>query len=191
MQRWIIMLRDGHAFAIAFFAYAGGVIAAGNALAPAAACIGIILFVLSLRVRAVDPWRRSLRELILICSCASLLGAVLGAKSVADRFNPPFGAIAEHHVSVRAVALERPRPATSGVSVRVRIVQVARPSSREARRPRGAGARPAQRAGRALVGGGALPEMPAGRAEAQIAGQVMDVPGRVTAAGGPRNDGEP
>jgi len=176
MQRWIIMLRDGHAFAIAFSAYAAGVIAAVNALAPAIACIAVVLFVLALRVRAADPWRRSLRELILVCACASLLGAALGAKSVADRLNPPFGAIAEHHVSVRTIALERPRPAKSGVSVRVRIIQVAAPPSQAAQ---------------ALMGVVALLEMPAGRPEAQIAGQLMDVRGRVTVPGGPRNEGEP
>src|SRR5450755_4955965 len=113
MQRWIIMLRDGHAFALVFAAYAAGVVAAAQAVALTVACTALALFALALQRRASDRWRRSLRELLLMCSCATVLGAVLGAKAVDDRVNPPFGAIAEHHVSVLAVALERPRPATS------------------------------------------------------------------------------
>ena len=170
------MLRDGHAFAIVFVAYAAGVVAAAHAVAMTVACIALVLFALALRLRAADLWRRSLRELILMCSCATVLGAALGAKSVDDRVNPPFSAIAEHHVSVLAVALERPRPATSGVSVRVRILQVAAPSSKAAR---------------ALTGVVALLEMPAARADLQIAGDLIDVRGRIAVPGGARNDGEP
>ncbi|HEY5095073.1 MAG TPA: DNA internalization-related competence protein ComEC/Rec2 [Candidatus Eremiobacteraceae bacterium] len=170
------MIRSGHAFVVAFSAYAAGVIAAGNALAWPSACIAAVLLALAITSRAQNSFRKALRELAVIAACGCIAGAALGARAQSDRVNPPFMAIDEHHVVVEAVALERARPATSGVSLRVRVVLVREPSSSAAQ---------------SLKGRVALLEMPAGGTGAQIAGHTLLVRGRVTIPGGPRNDGEP
>ena len=176
MHDWIIILRSGHAFALAFCAYAAGVIAAATVLAWPIVCVAVVLLALATLMTARDSWRRALRELTIICACFCVFGALFGAKAEADRMHPPFGPIDEHHIVAQAISLERPRPATSGVSVRVRIALVEAPQSPAAQ---------------SLEGRVALLEMPAARSDAQIAGHVVVVRGRVTIPGGPRNDGEP
>ncbi|HKW44740.1 MAG TPA: DNA internalization-related competence protein ComEC/Rec2 [Candidatus Eremiobacteraceae bacterium] len=176
MQSWIIMFRNGHAFAIAFAAYACGVVAAAHGSLVLALCTALIALVFACALRRGDPWVRAARELIIVCACASAAGAALGARALDDRTHPPFAEIGEHHVSVSAVALERPRPATSGVSVRVRIALVSAPRSRAAQ---------------SLVGRVALLEMPGSPSQVRIAGRMLLVRARVTIPGGPRNDGEP
>lgn len=176
MHRWIITIRSGHAFAIAFAAYAAGVIAAGDALAWPSACAAAVLLAFAITSRAENSFRKALRELAIIAACGFTAGAVLGARAEADRVNPPFKALDEHHVVAEGVALERARPATSGVSLRVRIVLVREPSSSAAK---------------SLNGRVALLEMPAGGSGALVAGHTVIVRGRITIPGGPRNDGEP
>jgi competence protein ComEC len=176
MQSRIIMLRNGHAFAIAFAAYACGVVAAAHACLLLAICIAVLALACATALSAGDPWRRAARELIMVCACASTTGAALGAWAMADRIHPRFAPIGEHHVSVQAVALERSRAATSGNSVRVRIARVSAPQSRAAQ---------------SLVGRIALLEMPAATSRWQIAGRTLLLRARVTVPAGPRNDGEP
>jgi competence protein ComEC len=176
MQRWIIILRSGHAFAIAFAAYACGVIAAANALARPGICFAVIVLAFAAMSRPREAWHRAARELVIACACASALGAALGARAEADRLHPPFESMDGHHVIARAVALERPRPASSGVSLRVRIVAVSSPRSVAAQ---------------ALAGRVALVETSAVRPDAQVAGRFLRLRGRIFVPGGPRNDGEP
>jgi competence protein ComEC len=176
MQQWIIILRSGHAFAIAFAAFALGVIAAANALVWPVVCIAIAALGLAAMSNAGTAWRRAFRELLVATSLACVTGVVLGARAEAARAHPAFGPVDGRHVIVRAVALERPRPATSGVSLRVRIDRVDAPQSIAAQ---------------SLAGRVALLEMPSVRSDVQIAGRFMRLRCRVAVPGGPRNDGEP
>jgi competence protein ComEC len=176
MQQWIIILRSGHAFAIAFVAYALGVIAAANGLAWLVICSAVIAAGLAAMWHASEPWRRASRELLIASACACVIGVALGARAQAERIHPVFAPVDGHHVVVSAVALERPRPATSGVSLRVRIMEVSAPKTPAAQ---------------SLNGRVALLELPPLRAGIQIAGRIMRVRGRAVIPGGPRNEGEP
>jgi competence protein ComEC len=176
MQHWIIALRRGHAIAIAFAAYALGVIAAAHALVWPVACVAVAMLSLAALSSADTVWRRAFRELIVVCALAYVTGAMLGARAEAARVHPAFGPIDGHHVIVRAVALERPRPATSAVSLRVRIEGVSAPQSLAAQ---------------SLTGRVALLELPPQGANVQIAGRFLGLRCRVIVPGGPRNDGEP
>jgi competence protein ComEC len=176
MQQWIITLRSGHAFAIAFAAYALGVIAAANSLGWSVICICAIALGLAAMWNKSGLWLRASGELVITSACACAIGAALGARAEADRLHPPYGAVDGHHVIVRAVALERPKPATSGVSLRVRIDEVGAPQSPAAQ---------------SLTGRVALLELPSVRPGTQFAGKFLRLRGRVFVPGGPRNDGEP
>jgi competence protein ComEC len=176
MARWILDARLGHALAFAFAAYAIGVIASAYSLGwPAAFCFVALLSSAAV-VRRTDAVKRAAVELTIIVAIAGVAGFCLGARAGWARLHPPFAALQERHVAVEAVALERPKPTSSGVSFRIRIKSIDA--------PRGA---PAD----SLVGRVALLEAPSLQNGSAIAGRSMIVKGRVELPGGPRNDGEP
>jgi len=172
----LVAFRKGHALALAFASYAAGVIAGAHALAWPFALVCVAMLITAAARRCADEHSWVLRELVMIGTVACMLGAALGATADAARRYPAFSAVAEHHIVVEAVALERPRPATSGVSLRARIVHVEAPTSAAAR---------------ALEGRVALLEMPAALGATGIAGDMLRVRARAEVPGGPRNDGEP
>ncbi|HLJ84662.1 MAG TPA: DNA internalization-related competence protein ComEC/Rec2 [Candidatus Eremiobacteraceae bacterium] len=176
MDRWILDARLGHALALAFAGYAIGVIASAHALGwPTALCCVALLAVAGC-VRRTDAVKRAAVELTVIVGVAAVAGICLGARAGWARSHPPFAALQERHVSVEAVALERPKPTSSGVSLRIRIDSVDA--------PRGAVAA-------SLLGRVALLEAPSFQSGSTIAGRLTHVKGRVELPGGPRNDGEP
>jgi competence protein ComEC len=176
MERWILDARLGHALALAFAGYALGVIASARALGwPTAFCCVALLAIAGV-ARRTNAVRRAAVELTVIVAIAGVAGVCLGAQAEWAHLHPPFAALDERHVAVGAVALERPKPTSSGVSFRIRIESI------EA--PRGAAAD-------SLVGRVALLEVPPFQGGSSIAGYLAHVKGRVELPGGPRNDGEP
>ena len=176
MKRWIIDARLGHAFALAFAGYATGVIASAHALSwPTALCC-VALVAATAYVRRTDEVKRAAVELTFIIAIAALVGICLGARAAWARSHPPFADLDERHVAVEAIALDRPKPTSSGVSFRLRIESVEAPRSAAAD---------------SLAGRVALLEAPPLQGGASFAGRLLQVKGRIELPGGPRNDGEP
>ena len=176
MARWILDARRGHALAITFAGYACGIIASAHALDRPAAMLAIAFLAMALLAPRASDEQRAVRELGIIVAIGGIVGLCLGAHAVRLRAHPPFAALDERHVAVEASALERPKPTSSGASLRVRILAVYA--------PHGAAAG-------ALLGRIALLEAPSLASGALVAGRVLLVRGRVEVPGGARNDGEP
>jgi competence protein ComEC len=159
----------GHGLAIAFACYACGVIVV------ATSSLGLILagFLLAgiLASMLTPPTR--IRTSLIIALCIVAIGEAVAAISLWRSDHKPYTALAEHHVVVEAVALERPR-VNEAESMRARILDVRAPRSDAAR---------------ALIGEIALVMFPVGHM-GELAGKHLVVRGRVDLPGGPRNDGE-
>jgi competence protein ComEC len=176
MERWILDARFGHALALAFAGYAIGVIASTHALGWQTALCSVAVLAAAAVVRRTDAVKRASVELTVIVAIAAIAGVCLGARADWVRLHPPFAALQERHVSVEAIALERPKPTSSGVSLRIRIESVDAPRNAAAD---------------SLAGYVALLEAPSFEGGSSIAGRLVHVKSRVELPGGPRNDGEP
>lgn len=161
-----------HAFAIAFGAYALGVVTIS---AGVRTWIGTLAAMASLVV-AASLARRELRPLVITIFAGFVIGSTCGALALRERAHLPFAPLGEHHVVARVVVIDRPRPTTTGLTTRVRIVAVDAPVSAAAA---------------ALRGEVALLDFPSVARSDRLAGQLVRVRARLTLPGGPRNDGEP
>ncbi|HEY7994323.1 MAG TPA: DNA internalization-related competence protein ComEC/Rec2 [Candidatus Eremiobacteraceae bacterium] len=160
-----------HAFAIAFGAYAVGVIAISAEIhtwiATFAALASVVAVLLSMR---------ELRPLAITIFTAFVVGSMCAALALRGRADVPFAPLDEHHVVARVVVIDRPRPTTTGLTMRVRIVAVDAPRSAAAA---------------ALRGEVALFDFPSVARPDRLAGQLVLVRARLSIPGGARNDGEP
>lgn len=162
-----------HAFATAFAGYACGVVAANAGMAT---CIAVGAVAAAL-IAAVAPLRsRESRPLVVTASASLVIGVGCAALALRLQAVPPFAPLAERHVVAHVVAVDRPRPTSSGISVHVRIADV------EA---------PAGVAAAALRGELALLDLPAIDRPDRLAGQSLRVRARLSLPSGPRNDLEP
>ncbi len=166
-------LARGHLLAMAFAAYALGIIAAAHhvpllANASIALALGVIL-------PGAFALETHLRRAALLCAACLAGGAA--AAIAAEHHSQALGldALDGKHVVCEVVALERPRPSSSGLSVRVRIEQVASTAGPAAR----------------LRGVGAVLEMPESSEARRFAGQLLRIRARIGVPSGPRNEGEP
>jgi len=162
-----------HAFAIAFGAYALGVVTISAGIHT---WIGTSVAVASVVAASLALAKRELRPLAVTIFAAFVVGSVCGALALRERADVPFASLDEHHVVARVVVIDRPRPTTTGLTTRVRIVAVDAP---------------ANNAAAALRGEVALFDFPAMVRPDRLAGQVVRVRARLSMPAGARNDGEP
>jgi len=167
------VLRRGHALAIAFAAYALGVVSITGGIALL--CAGAFALVWCALPAPISraPEFRSIAGFILCGFVAGALGAVLALHESA---RTPFATLSERHVTAVVVAIERPKPAPGGASMRVRVVRVSAPAGPAASSLRGALA---------------LLETPDDGRLAHVAGRELTVRARLSLPAGSRNEGEP
>jgi competence protein ComEC len=166
-------LRQAHALAVSFAAYALGVIAVADGFALLVAAIAALTaFVIPSALRR----ETSIRWLGALAGIAATLGAASAALALHRDADVPYAVLAEHHIVVEAIALERPRATGGGDSMRIRIVRVVEPIVPAAR---------------SLEGEAALLDFPARRSVAGLAGKSLRVRARLSLPAGTRNDGEP
>lgn len=166
-------VREGHRFAMFTASYVAGIIASMHAerFVVAALCIAGFAAIVPSRYR---PAPSVLRLILIACLCFAI-GDVAATVAQRQRLRPPFAAVADHYVTLRAVALERPRLADTA-SMRVRIVGSDGPS---------------RAALSGLSGRVALLSFPIPKSPQRWAGRILRVRCRVALPGGARNDGEP
>ena len=162
-----------NAFAISFAAYVAGVIIANDdriGLRIAAACTCML-------VMGCGASRHGTARLLAWSMAGGYaLGFASACAALHADASSPLGALAEHHVAVRGIVTERPHAAGSGLSARVRIVEVDAPATRAAMSLRGA-----------LV----LLDFPLRKHPDTLAGRELIVRARFSLPSGSRNDGEP
>ncbi len=173
MAQLIADARAGHAFAIAFGAYALGVIAAAHG--PALS-FGLASLVTGAALASVFLRARAARELVLIATAAAAMGLITASLALWRADHRSFRALDGKHITADAVAMERPRPSANGASIRARVVRV------ELADPRA----PAD-----LLGAGALVELPADLEGRALAGHLLRLRARLDLPAGSRNEGEP
>lgn len=172
MEAFFSAAYRAHAFAISFGAYALGVVAIS---ADIHAWIGS-LSVLASIAAATSLAKVELRPLAITLFAAFVVGTACAALALRERADVPFASLDERHVVARVVVIDRPRPTTSGLTTRVRIIAVDAP-------PGAAAA--------ALRGEVALLDFPSLPRPDRLAGQLVLVRARLSMPGGARNDGEP
>jgi competence protein ComEC len=156
-----------------FASYALGVIASAHSALPQIGACALLCCC----IVPIAWWREPrIRGFAAALIAAFVAGAGLTIGALALRhLNEPVS-LAEHHVIVDTVAIDRPRASGSGESMRARIVKI--------RAPAGA-------VGNLLVGQVALVQMPALRSAARIAGRTVTIRARLSLPSGSRNEGEP
>ncbi len=165
-----------HAFALAFAAYACGVIASDaissiwRGAAIVAACAGAVAWASSSKRSA------ELRMFLVAVACGFTLGALSGSFACRIARAPRFAPLDEHHIRALVVVTERPKTSASGLSARVRVERVTAPQGE---------------APEALRGALVVLEFPQVRHADDLAGREVDVRAQLSLPGGPRNDGEP
>jgi len=168
-------LYRAHAFAVAFAAYALGVVAACDGAIGWCAAFAATALTFAL-TRAHTHADTDLRALSVVVGCSFALGAGCAALALREDANIPFAQLADHHLVARVIAIERPRPTSGGQSVRVRIVEVEAPSGPAADSLRGAIA---------------LLDFPAISRPDRLVGRTLRVRVRLDMPAGQRNEGEP
>lgn len=162
-----------HALAIAFAAYACGVIAAD---AGTRACVWALAACATLI--AIFPGLRNhdARPIVVTIVAALILGSCSAGLALRREASSPYATLAEHHIVARVVIVDRAKPTSSGLSIHARIVQVEAPGGAAAS---------------SLKGELALLEFPSIERADRLAGQTVRVRARLSLPSGPRNDLEP
>lgn len=173
MEEFLSAAYRAHAFAIAFAAYACGVVAANAGIATCIAlpaAIGAAFAIVpALRSDRCRPLVATVAAGLALGTCCALLALRLAGAL-------PYASLAEHHLIVRAVAIDRPKPTSSGLSVHARIIGVDAPSGEAAR---------------SLQGELALLDFPSIEKADRLSGQLLRLRVRLSLPSGPRNDLEP
>ena len=164
-------LRRAHAFALSFASYAFGVVAVAHGVL--ATCIVVVFTVCAV---AHARFGASGRALAYIVGFAFSFGAAFAALAIRADADAPFAPLAEHHVIVQAVVVDRPRSTSNGESARVRVVRVEAPRNTAAV---------------ALDGAVAILDFPSITRPDRLVGRFVRVHARLSLPAGVRNDGEP